>query len=426
MKSKLGLRGGLALASTLLGAIVPATAQDAPTGDIKVGFILPAADPNDPLQSALVRGATQGATMAAQEFGDNAALFDLVFQVNMETATGPDEVVVAAQRLVNDDGAFAIVGGYSLAEATALGQWAAGEGVPFFNVGAPSDSLRNDACAATTFHIQPSAAMYLDAIAGWYVRAGLRNWYFVQSDDAEGTAQYDRLRYALEVNHFAAREAGRVAIGPDDSLEDLARTIARSNADLVVLLLDPDAQIAAVSAMESAGVGAMVTGFPWPETQTRDYFAALRTAAPTLGAQFRATAWEATLDAYGAREVNARYRDQFGEPMSSSAWAAYQGINILYTAALFGGVTNGQDVVAYLVNQNNVFDLWKGIGASFRPWDRQLRQPLYLVKITDTATDPLDLGLLVGELPAIYLPGTDPVERLDQLGDLAARSRCGS
>jgi len=31
---------------------------------------------------------------------------------------------------------------------------------------------------------------------------------------------------------------------------------------------------------------------------------------------------------------------------------------------------------------------------------------------------------LVGELPAIYMPGTDPVERLDQLGDLRDRTRC--
>jgi len=30
----------------------------------------------------------------------------------------------------------------------------------------------------------------------------------------------------------------------------------------------------------------------------------------------------------------------------------------------------------------------------------------------------------VGELPAIYMPGTDPIERLDQLGDLAAESSC--
>jgi hypothetical protein len=46
------------------------------------------------------------------------------------------------------------------------------------------------------------------------------------------------------------------------------------------------------------------------------------------------------------------------------------------------------------------------------------------VKISATADDAFRLVTLVGELPAIYMPGTDPVERLDQLGDLAPRSGC--
>ena len=72
-----------------------------------------------------------------------------------------------------------------------------------------------------------------------------------------------------------------------------------------------------------------------------------------------------------------------------------------------------------------MFDLWKGIATSFRPWDHQLRQSMYLVEIReDPEASAFDLGLLVGQLPAIYLPGTDPNERLDQIGDLADRSRC--
>ena len=80
--------------------------------------------------------------------------------------------------------------------------------------------------------------------------------------------------------------------------------------------------------------------------------------------------------------------------------------------------------MAYMLSADSVFDLHKGVGVSFRPWDRQLRQSLYLVKINGNAASAAALGLLVGELPAIYLPGTGLIERLDQLGDLAAQSRC--
>jgi hypothetical protein len=177
--------------------------------------------------------------------------------------------------------------------------------------------------------------------------------------------------------------------------------------------------------LDKAGVTAETTGFPFPEAQTRAFFAASAKAAPRLGVGHRATAWEPSLDAYGAREFNSRFLLRWNEPMEASAWTVYNGIKILYEGAAFGGSVATESVMAYLLNQASVFDIYKGVGVSVRPWDRQMRQSLYLVKINPEAETPMDFGLLVGELPAIYMPGTDLVERLDQLGDLEAQSRCG-
>ena len=47
-----------------------------------------------------------------------------------------------------------------------------------------------------------------------------------------------------------------------------------------------------------------------------------------------------------------------------------------------------------------------------------------MIKINPDAKDALDLAVLVGELPEIYKPGTDPVERLDQIGVLRRESSC--
>ncbi|HZJ10163.1 MAG TPA: hypothetical protein VFD39_10745, partial [Trueperaceae bacterium] len=106
------------------------------------------------------------------------------------------------------------------------------------------------------------------------------------------------------------------------------------------------------------------------------------------------------------------------------AWTVYQGVKILYEAAFFGGSTASADVLGFLNSPEAVFDVWKGIGTTFRPWDGQLRQSVYLVKIDATSQEQFTLASLVGELPAIYMPGTKVVERLDQIGDLAAASSC--
>ena len=110
--------------------------------------------------------------------------------------------------------------------------------------------------------------------------------------------------------------------------------------------------------------------------------------------------------------------------MDGPAWAAYMSVKMLYEAATFGGGVEADKVLAYLENPATNFDVYKGIGVSFRPWDHQLRQSLYLIKINPDADSALNLADLVGELPALYLPGTDPLERLDQLGDLERASPC--
>jgi ABC transporter substrate binding protein (PQQ-dependent alcohol dehydrogenase system) len=362
--------------------------------------------------------------MATDEFTFNAEMLGIDFALVTAEAAGADGVSQAAADLLAEHGVFGVVGGFDAQEAMALASWSAETGIPFVNVGSSDDQLRNGQCQPTMFHVEPSAAMYLDAMAGWYVRSGLRNWYFVRGSDDESTAQWQRILAGLRERHFGARSVGDAVIEPGTDLAAVARNIDRAGADLVVMLLPAVDQLTVLAGLEAGGVDAMVTGFPYPEAETRTFYAASRAAAPVLGAGHRISSWEATLDAYGARELNARYRATYGEPMDASAWAVYQGVKMLYDSAFFGGSYDPADVVAYLGSDQAVFDVWKGIGTTFRPWDGQLRQSLYLSKIDASIDDPFTLASLVGELPAIYMPGTDPVERLDQIGDMAAVTSC--
>jgi hypothetical protein len=163
---------------------------------------------------------------------------------------------------------------------------------------------------------------------------------------------------------------------------------------------------------------------PYPAAQTSEFFRQSLERAPRAGSGHRAIAWASVLDAYGARELNARYLARWNEPMQLAGWSAYQAVKIFYEAASFSGSQDGNDLRMYLADQDHVFDIWQGLGASFRPWDHQLRQALYLVELNPLAERPEQLEVLVGELPAIYMPGTDPVERLDQIGDLQRKSCC--
>ncbi len=415
-----------AVVAALVGLSAEGRSQEAFPGGIRIGLILP--DPTapgaSPLYGIVGHHAAQGAISATEDYAILGEMMGIQMSVATATASGAAGVVAAAEHLVNEEGVYGIIGGYTFEEARALGVWAEARGIPFLNVGATEDSLRNELCSATTFHVEPSAAMYLDAMAGWYVRAGFRRWFVVQENSEEGRALHDRLAWALTERHFGVREVGEAYLAPGAPSGALAAAIQRSNADLVLLLLNPSEQLRVLADLDAAGVALEVAGFPYPEAQTRAFYAASRAVAPRLGVLHRAAAWEATIDAYGAREYNAFYPTRWGEPNEPAAWAAYHAVRVLFEAAFFGGSAVPAAVMAYMTAPSSVFDLHKGIAVSFRSWDRQMRQSLFLIKISETATTEFNLGLLVGELPAIYMPGTDPIERLDQLGDLENRTRC--
>ena len=371
----------------------------------------------------MARAASQGAVIADEEFGFNSELLGIDFALVTETASRAD-VAAAAERLV-DGGAFAVIGGFSTQEASVLSVWAEGRGVPFVNVGASADTLRNERCSATSFHMEPSAAMYLDAFVGWYVRSGFRQWYFVGQDTDESRSQYERIRWSMQERHFGAREVGHTVISSDAGGAVLADAIRSSQADVVMLLLSASDQLQVLGELEAAGITAATTGFPYPEAQTRAFFAASAKAAPTLGVGHRATAWEATIDAYGAREYNARYLLRWEEPMESAAWAVFHAVKILYEAGPVRRLRFGRG--------RHVLPPQRGLDLRSPQGDRRF------ISAMGQAAAAIALSgedqrrsrkarwpwvLLVGELPAIYLPGTDLIERLDQLGDLEAQSRC--
>jgi ABC transporter substrate binding protein (PQQ-dependent alcohol dehydrogenase system) len=390
---------------------------------LRIGVVLPS-QPRSGLERAVVEAARMGLEMGRDEYSFNAGLVGQRLEVLLRTAPDAPAAVREAERLVGSEEVFALVGGFR-GQAEALSQVAQQRRVLFFNIGSPGDRLRQEACSRYTFHVEASAAMYLDALAAWFIQAGFRNWFVAHEEGAEGQALYQRARKSLLERHFGAREAGRASVSasrPD--FRTALEAIRRARPQVVLLLLGAEAQLGFLGQYEAARLDAAVTGFPHPETQTRAFFAASRSRAPRAGAGHRAVLWEAKLDAYGARELNARFRERFKKPMDPSAWAGYQSVKLLFETASFGGSLEGPRLVSYLETPGTVFDVHKGIGVSFRPWDHQLRQSLYLVKISPEAKEDWDLASLVGELPAIYRPGTDPIERLDQLGDLRRDSRC--
>jgi hypothetical protein len=126
-----------------------------------------------------------------------------------------------------------------------------------------------------------------------------------------------------------------------------------------------------------------------------------------------ATAWDASLARFGADTLNQRFHARFGRPMSPAAWASWMAVKILWEASLRAKSADSAAIAGHLIRETTQYDGHKGRPLSFRVWDRQLRQPLYVRR-----------GDKVIEVPADAAPDESPRESLDRLGVPASHSAC--
>jgi hypothetical protein len=139
--------------------------------------------------------------------------------------------------------------------------------------------------------------------------------------------------------------------------------------------------------------------------------AMLRDAAASAGGG-EAAAWDPSLTRYGADTLNQRFVARVGLPMTSDAWTAWLAVKILWEASLRVRSSAPEAIAEYLRRDATQFDGHKGRALSFRPWNNQLRQPVYVKRGNTLVEAPVASG---------DLPSRDA---LDRLGADSSATRC--
>ena len=135
------------------------------------------------------------------------------------------------------------------------------------------------------------------------------------------------------------------------------------------------------------------------------------------GARDEVLLWHDSLDRFGAGQLNARFRDRFTNGMDSDAWAAWFAVKVASETALRAQTADPAALLAALERSAARFDGHKGRPLTFRAWDHQLRQPLYLIREDATANE-------IVEVPGRGAAGMSIAEQLDELGARADERTC--
>ncbi len=328
--------------------------------DIRVGILSHkvASPPLYDVDAVPSDAALAGARLAIKDNNTTGGFTGQHFTLDEETLVEGQSPVEAAGRLV-DAGAGLLLADLPADEVLAVADALKDRDVTLFNVGAADDRLRGADCRANLFHVAPSRSMLADALMQFLaVKRWTRLFLIV------GPTPADQL-YAAAVRHAAAKFGLKIASEKAWDFGPLARARGDSviQADALVFTRGVDYDIMVV-ADEAGDFGDYIPYHTWDPKQV----------AGTQG--LVAASWHPTQDAWGSAQLQNRFlklaKRRMG-PLDYQAWTAVRAIGEAATRAK----TADPRALASLMG-SGAFDLaaFKGVPVSFRPWDRQLRQPI--------------------------------------------------
>jgi len=337
----------------------------------------------------------RGATLAVEELNASGGVLGRKVELIAEDSVNPATAVSKAQKLIERDKVVVLIGEVSSASAGAIGEQAIKYKIPYFNTGANSDALRGQSCNRYMFHVEGCNTMYTKTIGTWQKDHNLikgAKWYFLTADYAFGHDLY-------RVSSRFLQDNGGVVLANDmvpTSTPDYSAYILKIRAlkpDLVYLNLAGVDQTTFLKQYREYNLPFPLAG---GVMDTVPFWAA---GIENLSGHWQSL-WYHGLKLPASEAFTKRFWDKFSGPPDNQAWGDYVGVRIV--AQTFAE-TKGTDTSALIAHleKGARFDILKERQGSFRAWDHQLLQEMYVVVVKDKALarDKWDIFDIVRAVP---------------------------
>ena len=350
-----------ALALVFTGAAPPASA--APE-ELAIGYLALKKDPRYARKRTYARFLTQplgspyvGAKVAIEESRFVGAVLGVELKLKRRRAKSATALVEAALELAGAGVQYLLIDAPGpvvdeVARATR------GTDLLLFNVSARDDVLRQAQCQAHLLHVIPSHAMLMDALVQYLVSRKWREALVLigpRPEDEQLTTAFERSakRFGVEIVEQ------RPFVLSNDPRQREKNNVALLTAGVdydVVFVADTDGEFA--------------RDVPYQTVRPR-------LVVGTEG--LAASSWHWAWERHGAPQLESRFEKRAKRPMRAVDWAAWVSVKAVVEAVLRTEGAVFATVRDYLLGDQIVLDGFKGNRMNFRPWSRQLRQPILLI-----------------------------------------------
>jgi branched-chain amino acid transport system substrate-binding protein len=319
----------------------------------------------------------KASALAVDEANAAGGVLGRKIELIAEDSVNPGVAVTKVQKLVERDRVLCILGEISSASALAIAEQAKRYKIVYINTGANSDELRGKNCNHFMFHVEGCNTMYTKTIGHWQQSKNLikgAKWYMLTADYAFG---HDLHRVS---SRFLKEHGGTVMANdlvptntPDYSAYILK--LRQAKPDFVYLNLAGTDQTTFLKQYREYSMPFPLAG---GVMDTVPFWAA---GIDALSGHWQSL-WYHGLTVPAAQAFTKRFTDKHGVPPDNQAWGDYVGVRILLQAMGETKSTDGAKWIEYF-EKGASFDILKARKGTFRAWDHQLLQEMYVVKVKD-------------------------------------------
>jgi ABC transporter substrate binding protein (PQQ-dependent alcohol dehydrogenase system) len=346
-------------------AVAQQPSKGEPPVELKLGYIR-AYEPQLALSVLDVAPRDEGVAGAEVAITDNnttGRFLGQTFSLDVVEVKLDADVMPAFEDLARR-GVTTIVADLSARQLLSIADAAKARGTVIFNVGSTDDRLREEDCRANVFHIAPTRSMLADGLAQYLIWKQWRRWALVY-----GSHEQDRL-FADALRRAATRFGGEIVAEKEFADTGTAR---RTDSGVVQIQRQmpvftqglPDHDVLLV-ADESEVFGTYVPFRTWQP----------RPVAGTAG--LIPTAWHPASEQWGGTQIQNRFAKATGRRMLAKDMSGWTAVRIIGEAATRTRSTDVSQIAGFIRSEDFSIAAFKGQKLTFRQWNWQLRQPIFL------------------------------------------------
>lgn len=337
----------------------------APQVEVKLGY-LRAYEPQLALSVLDVAPRDEGVAGADVAIADNnttGKFLGQTYTLDVTEVKLDADVKAATDELISK-GVNYILADLSAEQLLSITDLARDRDVMIFNIGATDDRLREEACHSNVFHTAPTRSMLADGLAQYLVWKQWRRWVLIH-----GSHEGDKL-FADALRRAAERFGGDILLEKEFTDTGTARRtdsgVVQIQRQMPVFTQDFPEHDVVLVADESEVFGTYVPYRTWTP----------RPVAGTAG--LIPSAWHPASEQWGGTQIQNRFAKANGRRMLWKDMAAWTAVRIVGEAVTRTQSPDAAKTADYLRSPDFSIAAFKGQKLTFRTWNGQLRQPIFL------------------------------------------------